>query len=66
MDFDENKKRWLDKRISKYSEDKNKDLVENLFNQVMEFLQKNDNIYLEDDLESFKINFYNFIYNKYG
>ena len=66
MDFDENKKRWLDKRISKYSEDKNKDLVENLFNQLMEFLQKNDNIYLEDDLESFKINFYNFIYNKYG
>lgn len=66
MDFDENKKRWLDKRISKYSEDKNKDLVENLFNQLMEFLEKNDNIYLEDDFESFKINFYNFIYNKYG
>ena len=66
MDFDENKKRWLDKKILKYSENKNKDLVENLFNQLMEFLEKNDNIYLEDDLESFKINFYNFIYNKYG
>jgi len=66
MDFDENKKKWLHKRISKYSEDKNQDLVENLFNQLMEFLEKNDNIYLEDDLESFKINFYNFIYNKYG
>jgi hypothetical protein len=58
--------RWLNKKCSKYSDDLNKDLIENLFQELFSFLKKNDDIYLEEDFETFKKDFYNFIYNQYS
>ena len=58
--------RWLNKKCSKYSDDLNKDLIENLFQELLSFLNKNDDIYLEEDFETFKKYFYNFIYNQYS
>jgi|TARA_Y100001958_G_C20778980_1_gene251410 hypothetical protein len=58
--------RWLNKKCSKYSDDLNKDLIENLFQELLSFLKKNDDIYLEEDFETFKKDFYNFIYNQYS
>ena len=58
--------RWLNKNISKYSEDTNKDLLDTLFNEVLLFLNNSEDIYLDDDVESFKIKFYNLIYSKYS
>ena len=58
--------RWLSENISKYSDDKNKDLVDELFNEILNFIKNSDDLYLEDDLETFKINFYNLIYSKYS
>ena len=58
--------RWLNKKCSKYSDDLNKDLIENLFQELLSFLKENDDIYLEEDFETFKKDFYNFIYNQYS
>ena len=57
---------WLNKKCSKYSDDLNKDLIEYLFQELILFLKKNDDIYLEEDFETFKKDFYNFIYNQYS
>ena len=57
---------WLKEKISKYSEDTNEGLVNNLFQELLLFLNKSENIYLEDNLETFEKEFYNFIYNKYS
>jgi hypothetical protein len=57
---------WLNEKISKYSDDSNEDLVDKLFDELLSFLNKSDDIYLEDNLETFKKEFYNFIYNKYS
>ena len=57
---------WLKEKISKYSEDTNEDLVINLFQELLLFLNKSEDIYLEDNLETFKKDFYNFIYNQYS
>ena len=58
--------RWLSENISKYSDDKNKDLIDKLFNELLNFIKNSDDLYLEDNLETFKINFYNLMYNKYS
>mgnify|MGYP006125400693 CR=1 FL=1 len=58
--------KWLFQNVSKYSDDKNKDLVDQLFNELINFLNKHEEIYLEEDIETFRILFYNFIYNKYS
>ena len=58
--------RWLSENISKYSDDKNKDLIDKLFNELLNFIKNSDDLYLEDNLETFKINFYNLMYNKYA
>lgn len=58
--------RWLNKKCSKYSDDTNKDLVNNLFQELLLFINKSEDIYLEDNIETFKKEFYNFIYNKYS
>jgi len=57
---------WLKEKISKYSDDSNEDLVSHLFNELLSFLNKSEDIYLEDNLETFKKEFYNFMYNKYS
>ena len=57
---------WLKEKISKYSEDTNEELLINLFQELLLFLNKSENIYLEDNLETFEKEFYNFIYNKYS
>ena len=57
---------WLNKKCSKYSEDLNRDLVDGLFQELMLFLKKKNDIYLEEDFETFKKDFYNFIYNQYS
>ena len=57
---------WLKEKISKYSEDTNEDLVINLFQELLLFLNKSEDIYLEDNLETFEKEFYNLIYNKYS
>ena len=57
---------WLKEKISKYSEDTNEELVNNLFQELLSFLNKTEDIYLEDNLETFKKEFYNFIYNQYS
>jgi hypothetical protein len=57
---------WLKEKISKYSDDSNEDLVDKLFDELLSFLNKSDDIYLEETLETFKKDFYNFIYNKYS
>ena len=58
--------RWLSENISKYSDDKNKDLIDKLFNELLNFIKNSDDLYLEDNLETFKINFYNLMYYKYS
>ena len=57
---------WLKEKISKYSEDTNEDLLINLFQELLSFLNKSEDIYLEDNLETFEKEFYNLIYNKYS
>ena len=58
---------WLNEKISKYSDDSNEDLVDKLFDELLLlFLNKSEDIYLEDNLETFKKDFYNFIYNQYS
>jgi len=57
---------WLKEKISKYSDDSNEDLVINLFQELLLFLNKSEDIYLEDNLETFEKEFYNLIYNKYS
>jgi len=57
---------WLKEKISKYSEDTNEDLVIKLFQELLLFLNKSEDIYLEDNLETFEKEFYNLIYNKYS
>jgi len=57
---------WLKEKISKYSEDTNEELVINLFQELLLFLNKSEDIYLEDNLETFEKEFYNLIYNKYS
>tara|TARA_B100000768_G_C11116913_1_gene305743 strand:- start:63 stop:245 length:183 start_codon:yes stop_codon:yes gene_type:complete len=57
---------WLKEKISKYSEDTNEELLINLFQELLLFLNKSEDIYLEDNLETFEKEFYNLIYNKYS
>ena len=56
--------KWLFTDISKYSNDKNKDLVDTLFLSLINFIKKHDELYLEEDLETFKVLFYQFMYTK--
>ena len=56
--------KWLYTDISKYSNDKNKDLVDPLFLSLINFIKKHDELYLEEDLETFKVLFYQFMYTK--
>ena len=56
--------KWLYTDISKYSNDKNKDLVDTLFLSLINFIKKHDELYLEEDLETFKVLFYQFMYTK--
>jgi hypothetical protein len=58
--------RWLYQNISKYSDDTNKDLADRLFNELLLFLEKSEDIYLEADRRTFRILFYNLIYSKYS
>ena len=56
--------KWLYTDISKYSNDKNKDLLDTLFLSLINFIKKHDELYLEEDLETFKVLFYQFMYTK--
>ena len=56
--------KWLYTDISKYSNDKNKDLLDTLFLPLINFIKKHDELYLEEDLETFKVLFYQFMYTK--
>ena len=56
--------KWLYTNISKYSNDKNKDLLDTLFLSLINFIKKHDELYLEEDLETFKVLFYQFMYTK--
>ena len=55
---------WLYKNVSEHSKSTNKELIDTLFFELITMINGYEELYLEDDLETFKINFYNFIYTK--
>ena len=59
-------KKWLSKKINKY-DDKTivRDILDLYFNEILQWIS-NNNLIIDDNLDSFKINFYSFMYNKYG
>ena len=56
--------KWLSMDISKYSNDKNKDVLDTLFLLLINFIKEHDELYLEEDLETFKVLFYQFMFTK--
>jgi hypothetical protein len=58
--------KWLYQKINTVDTTRNIDLVNDLYNELMVWYQSNDDLILTIDEDSFKILFYNFIYNKYG
>ena len=55
---------WLYKDVSKYSKSTNKELIDDLFLKLLNIINEHDELYLEEDIETFKIQFYIFIYTK--
>ena len=55
---------WLSKDVSKYSKSTNKELIDTLFLKLITMINNHDELYLEEDFETFKIQFYIFIYTK--
>ena len=62
MDF----KEWLFSDISKINKNKNKDIIDLCFQELLIYFEKHPEIILKKNIETFRIEFYNFIYNKYG
>mgnify|MGYP003977421625 CR=1 FL=1 len=54
--------KWLYKNVSDHSKSTNKELSDTLFVELITMINEHDELNLEDDLETFKIKFYNFIY----
>ena len=57
--------KWLYQKINKVDTTKNIDLLDDLYNELILWYQSNDKLILTIEEDSFKILFYNFIYNKY-
>jgi len=57
--------KWLYQKINKVDTTRNIDLLDDLYNELILWYQSNDKLILAIEEDSFKILFYNFIYNKY-
>ena len=57
--------KWLYQKINKVDTTRNIDLLDDLYNELILWYQSNDKLILMIEEDSFKIQFYNFIYNKY-
>ena len=57
--------KWLYQKINKVDTTRNIDLLDDLYNELILWYQSNDKLILAIEEDSFKIQFYNFIYNKY-
>jgi len=57
--------KWLYQKINKVDTTRNIDLLDDLYSELILWYQSNDKLILAIEEDSFKILFYNFIYNKY-
>jgi hypothetical protein len=48
----------------RFSDAINKEILDNLLNHILDFVNRNSELYFVNDFSSLKINFYNFVYHK--
>ena len=64
--MDKEFKKWLFSDISKLNQNTNKNILDSCFQELLIYFENHPEIIITKDIETFKIEFYNFIYNKYG